>query len=88
MLATAKMSTRGQVVIPETIREALGLRSGSEFIVIKEGDNIILKLVRKPPKEELAALLKKAHAKAEELGISEKDVLLAIKESRKARKKK
>ena len=87
MLATAKMSTRGQIVIPESIRESLGLRNGTEFIVIKEGDHIILKLIRKPPKEELLELLDKAHAKAEELGISEKDVLDAIKASRKKRKK-
>lgn len=86
MLATAKMSTRGQIVIPESIRESLGLRTGTEFIVIKEGDHIILKLIRKPPQEELIALLDRAHAKAEELGVSEKDVLDAIKAMRKKRK--
>jgi AbrB family looped-hinge helix DNA binding protein len=88
MLATAKMSTKGQIVIPENIRESLGLIPGTEFIVIKEGDHIILKLIKKPPKQQLKELLNKAHAKAEAMGITNKEIMKAIKDSRLARKKK
>ena len=45
--ATTKMSSKGQVVIPEAIRNALGLEAGSEFVVVAEGDVVILKTIRK-----------------------------------------
>lgn len=36
--ATTKLSSRGQVVIPEEIRISLGLNEGDQFVVIGEGD--------------------------------------------------
>ena len=40
-----KMSSRGQVVIPEGIREEMGLETGSTFVVFarKDADSILLK---------------------------------------------
>ena len=35
-LATTKMSSKGQVVIPEEIRKRLGLKAGSQFVVVGE----------------------------------------------------
>ena len=40
--ATTKLSSRGQVVIPEEIRNNLGLNEGDQFLVIGEGDAVIL----------------------------------------------
>ena len=37
-LATTKMSSKGQVVIPESIREDLGLKAGEQFVVVGRGD--------------------------------------------------
>jgi len=42
-LATTKMSSKGQVVIPEEIRKRFGLKSGSQFVVVGEKDTVILK---------------------------------------------
>ena len=39
-LATTKMSSKGQVVIPEDIRKRLGFRAGSQFVVVGEKDVI------------------------------------------------
>ena len=33
-LATTKMSSRGQVVIPEAVRNEMGLKAGDEFVVL------------------------------------------------------
>ena len=41
-LATTKMSSKGQVVIPEDIRKRLKLKAGSQFIVVGENDVVIL----------------------------------------------
>ena len=41
-LATTKMSSKGQVVIPEEIRKRLGLKSGSQFVVVGDKDTVIL----------------------------------------------
>ncbi|HDN94572.1 MAG TPA: AbrB family transcriptional regulator, partial [Nitrospirae bacterium] len=33
-LATTKMSSKGQIVIPEDIRKRLGLKPGAQFVVV------------------------------------------------------
>ncbi len=37
------MSSKGQIVIPEEIRNALHLKTGTKFVVIGEGDVVVLK---------------------------------------------
>ncbi len=41
-LATTRLSSKGQVVIPEEIRERLGLKEGTQFVVVGERDVVIL----------------------------------------------
>ncbi len=59
-LATTRMSSRGQLVIPEKVRKQLNLGAGAEFIVVADGDLVVLKVVRQPMKGEYAELAKKA----------------------------
>ena len=35
-VATTKMSSKGQVVIPENIRKRLNLKAGAQFVVVGE----------------------------------------------------
>jgi AbrB family looped-hinge helix DNA binding protein len=37
-----KVSTKGQIVLPQALRETLGLRPGDELLAELEGDRIIL----------------------------------------------
>lgn len=55
--STTKLSTRGQVVIPEEIRNRLGLEPGEQFVVIGEGDVVVLQALKPPKLEDLKPLL-------------------------------
>jgi antitoxin PrlF len=44
-MAVTSLSTKGQIIIPKSIREALGLRPGVKIIVELEGDGVILRPV-------------------------------------------
>ncbi len=80
--STTKLSSRGQVVIPEEIRTRLGLEPGDQFVVVGEGNVVILKTVEPPKAKELKALLDRAQKAAEEAGITPQDVDRAIREVR------
>lgn len=78
-IQTIKMSSRGQIVIPQEIREHLGADEGTLFAVVGSGsDTLVLKRVATPSKEELIKELgrvaKRAREKLEKKGITERDL--------------
>jgi len=79
------VSTKGQVVIPSHIREELELEEGSQLVVSRMQDFILLKKINIPdPKKEFERLVKLGQAHAKKLGIkSEEDVVRTIHEGRK-----
>ena len=42
-VATTRLSSKGQVVIPQELRTRLGLEPGTRFVVLGEDDVVILK---------------------------------------------
>lgn len=42
MIETIKVSSRGQIVIPERIREELGIEEGEKLVLIKDEKRVIL----------------------------------------------
>jgi AbrB family looped-hinge helix DNA binding protein len=46
MVATTKLSSKGQVIIPKALREAYNWQVGLEFMVIDTGNGILLKPVQ------------------------------------------
>jgi AbrB family looped-hinge helix DNA binding protein len=76
-VATTKMSSKGQVVIPEEVRRQLGLGPGTQFIVVGEGDAVILKRVRVPSMKDFESLLKKARTQAKAAGLKRSDIASA-----------
>ena len=76
--ATTKLSSKGQVVIPEEVRRALGLSAGDQFVVIGEGDAVILKAIAPPKFDDFAELLAKARAQAKKAGIKKAGLKSAL----------
>ena len=77
-IATTKMSSKGQVVIPEYIRKRLGLGSGSQFVVVGERDTVILKAISAPNMEEFDKLVARARRQARRAGMRKSDIKAAV----------
>jgi AbrB family looped-hinge helix DNA binding protein len=45
MLSATKMSTKGQIVIPKRLREALGLEPGDPLAMAVDGDRLVLRKI-------------------------------------------
>lgn len=82
-VATTKMSSKGQVVIPEDIRDKMGLHSGDQFLVLAENDVVILKIVTRPSMSEYKNLITKARKSAKAAGLTQESIKSAIKVARK-----
>ena len=81
-LATTKLSSKGQVVIPEAIRERLGLEAGVQFVVVAEGDVVVLKVLNAPKMSDFKTLLDKAQESADAVGLTPEDIEEAIRQVR------
>jgi AbrB family looped-hinge helix DNA binding protein len=77
-IATTKMSSKGQVVIPEDIRRRLGLRSGSQFVVVGEKNTVILKTISPPRMEKFDRLIDQARKQARRAGMKRTDVKAVV----------
>lgn len=71
-----KVTSKGQVVIPQEIRKELDLDEGSQLVVSRSGDLVLMKKIAIPdPKKEFDDLVKWGKKFAKEKGIkSEGDV--------------
>ena len=83
--STTKMSSKGQVVIPEEIRDSLHLKEGAQFVVIGQGDSVILKSITPPSMDEFEDLLAEARQYAKKAKLKKSDVKSAIAIARKAK---
>lgn len=81
-LATTRLSSKGQVVIPEDVRQRLGLKAGDQFIVVGEGDVVILKTISPPSMKDFDVLASKARSQARRAGMKPQDAAAAIKKAR------
>ena len=81
-IATTKMSSKGQVVIPENIRKKLNLKAGAQFVVIGENDIVILKSISPPSLDEFDSLIAKARKQGKQAGIKKSDISDAISKVR------
>jgi len=84
-IATTKLSSRGQVVIPEEIRSRLGLETGAQFVVIGEGDVVILKAIHPPDMNEFDTVVERARTAATKAGLKRSDVAEAIERVRRGK---
>ena len=81
-LTTTRMSSKGQVVIPEEIRDRLGLQSGTQFVVVGDRDVVILKAIAAPSMREFDNLIAQARQQARRSGLKRMDVGIAVAQVR------
>ncbi len=84
-IATTKMSSRGQVVIPESIRDRLRLGPGVQFAVFCHEDVVMLKVINPPSSEEFARLKRELQRQARQGGLKRSDIPEAISKARGSR---
>lgn len=81
-LATTRMSSKGQIVIPEAIRKRLNLQPGAQFIVVGEDDVVILKAINSPGMDAFDKLIRQARQQAKTTGLKRADVTNAVAKAR------
>ena len=81
-LATTRMSSKGQIVIPEPIRKRLNLKAGAQFVVLGENDVVILKAITAPSMDDFDALIQQAHQQARLAGLKRSDITRAVSKAR------
>jgi len=76
--ATTKMSSKGQVVIPEDIRKRLKLKPGAQFVVVGDKDVVILKNISPPAIEDFSELIAAARKIGKKVGLKRSEIKDAI----------
>ena len=75
-MEVVKVSTKGQVVIPKEIRDALGIRNGDYLVVMEKNGYIVMK------KLSVEDVFKEGEELAKTLEITREDVIRAVREVR------
>ena len=87
MLATTKMSSKGQIVIPEEIRKRLNLKEGAQFVVVAEDGVVVLKAIAEPSIAEFDVLVQRAREQAKQAGLKRTDINAAVAQARNTKKR-
>jgi AbrB family looped-hinge helix DNA binding protein len=77
-VAPTRMSTKGQVVIPEEVRNSLGLETGAQFLVMGENDVVILKTISPPSMSDFEGIVTRARRQAKAAGMKPSDIARAV----------
>lgn len=56
-MTITKLSTKGQIVLPKEVRDALGLASGTEFEIEIHDGTVLLRPIRKTTVDDLHGML-------------------------------
>ena len=78
-IATTRMSSKGQVVIPKSVRKRLGLKAGSEFVVVAGDNAVVLRPITEPDMSQFDELLAQARRQARRAGLRKADITNAIR---------
>ena len=76
------VSSKGQIVLPVSMRRSLAIETGSKLAAYVSDDYIILKVLHLPTADEFRAKLDEAQAWAVSVGYTEEDVDDIIKSVR------
>lgn len=83
---TVRMSSKGQIVIPQEIREEINAEEGTVFAVTGSKDTVILKKIPTPSKDELIrqlkAMAREGKARLQRKGVTKEEDIQKIVEKR------
>jgi AbrB family looped-hinge helix DNA binding protein len=78
-----KISTKGQMVIPQDLRKEMKINPSDEFLIYGEKDTILMKKIQKNSfKEDFYSLSKRLQKEAKKRKIAPKDLEKAIAKAR------
>ena len=80
--STTIMTSKGQVVIPEKTRKRLGMKPGTQFMVVEGTDSLIFKIINPPSMDDFDNLISRARQQAKKAGLKKSDITEAIKRVR------
>ena len=80
--AVTSLSSKGQVVIPSSIRKELGIAEGTQFIILSDGNNLLLKPIESPKIDTFKHLIEASQKFAKKAGLKKADVAKAKKKVR------
>lgn len=83
--ATTTLSSKGQVVIPEEIRDRLGLKPGAQFVVLGDKDVVIFKVLQPPAPRDFATLVQQARMAAKRTGMRRSEIAKAVAKARRSK---
>jgi AbrB family looped-hinge helix DNA binding protein len=78
MPSIARMSSDGDIEIPNEIRNRLNLKEGAKFVVEGYKDAIVLKILRGPALEQYKTPIQMEHIKTRPAMLKRKDVAAAL----------
>ena len=85
--STTKMTSKGQVVIPEDTRKRFGMKPGTQFMVVEGTDAVIFKVIQPPSMKDFDKLLAETRQQARQAGMKKSDIRKAVKAVRTREKK-
>lgn len=81
-LEITSMSTKGQIVLPLKVRNEAHLASGAKFVVMTDGENILLKPIESPNLSVFKNLLKRSKTLVKDSGVKHEQLARIIKKDR------
>lgn len=76
------ISSKGQVVIPNDIRQKMGINIGTKMIILTDGENLLLKPIKAPRFETFKTLIKESRKIATKANLKKTDIEKLIKKIR------
>ncbi len=73
-IETTRLSSKGQIVIPLSLRQQLKIKEGTQFLVITRRDAIILKKISEESAQNWEELTRPLRQKARKLGLKRRDI--------------
>jgi len=83
MIELLKLSSKGQVVIPKSVRNSLNLKEGDKLVAFAQRDLLVLRKVESG-ESILNILSEPIREKMKELGVTRKDITEAVSSARRS----